>query len=320
MKTTCIVSSYNYRNYVADAVDSALAQTVPLDEIIVVDDGSTDGSREFLERRYQGWPPVRIVAKGNGGQLSCFNAGFRASSGDVIFFLDADDTYEPTYVAQSLKVHAKNSAVDFVFAAHRYFGQRQGVAVPLGGDCDLGYSAVLTFLSHGPWIGAPTSCLSLRRTLLERILPLPLEADWRIRADDCLVYGGSLASGHKYFLSQPLVNYRVHGENAYFLAQQNPDAEYRYHLAVERLFGWFTAQMRYDPEWLARLAAEEFRTIDQPTYKQFRTYWRIVWRSRMSLHRRWRMWRSLRRHLRAPVTSPAPDLPVPVPGSVRDAA
>src|SRR5262245_57505078 len=67
-KTTCLISNYNYRQYIADAVDSALAQTTPFDEIIIVDDGSTDDSQEFVRRRYGQHGIVKLVAKKNQGQ------------------------------------------------------------------------------------------------------------------------------------------------------------------------------------------------------------------------------------------------------------
>src|SRR5436305_907491 len=95
LKTSCLINNYNYAHFVGDAVDSALAQTVAFDEIIVVDDGSTDGSMELLTRRYGREDRVRVIRKPNGGQLSSFNEGFLGSSGDLLFFLDADDVYQP---------------------------------------------------------------------------------------------------------------------------------------------------------------------------------------------------------------------------------
>ena len=83
MKTTCLINSFNYVRYLPEAIDSALKQTQPFDEVIVVDDGSTDGSRELLFSRYALLPQVQIVAKANGGQLSCFNAGFRRATGTL---------------------------------------------------------------------------------------------------------------------------------------------------------------------------------------------------------------------------------------------
>ena len=198
MKTACLINNYNYADFVHEAVDSALGQSVAFDEIVVVDDGSTDGSRELLARRYGRNPRVKIVTKRNEGQLSCFNEGLARSAAEVLFFLDADDVFEPNYLEQALDVYQRDAGIDFVFCGHRLFGQREGVELCFNEDRDLGYSVVLTAFLR-PGIGAPTSCLSMRRTTLEKFLPLPFLQEWRMRADDCLVFGASLA-GAKVFL------------------------------------------------------------------------------------------------------------------------
>src|SRR5262249_41512552 len=217
-KTTCLISNYNYRQYIADAIDSALAQTTALDEIIVVDDGSTDGSQEFVRSRYGHYSIVKLVAKENQGQLSCFNEGFRRSTGDIIFFLDADDVYEKNYIEEALKVYCQ-SPCDFLFTGHRTFraspGQILNVDKPptvSRAALDLGFSVILSLYKR-VGVGAPTSCLSMRRGLLEHILPLPDLDDWRICADDCLNFGSSLMRGRKFFLDVPLVRYRIHDKN-----------------------------------------------------------------------------------------------------------
>src|SRR4051812_16040279 len=87
-----IINNYNYGHFLRDAIDSALAQTYPCTEVIVVDDGSTDDSREVIAGYGQ---RVTAVFKENGGQASAFNAGFAASRGEVVVFLDADDTLLP---------------------------------------------------------------------------------------------------------------------------------------------------------------------------------------------------------------------------------
>ncbi|MCC2671779.1 MAG: glycosyl transferase, partial [Armatimonadetes bacterium] len=73
-----IINNYNYARYLPEAVESALAQTYPHTEVVVVDDGSTDHSRAVLA----GYGDrLRTVFQENGGQASAFNAGFAASRG-----------------------------------------------------------------------------------------------------------------------------------------------------------------------------------------------------------------------------------------------
>src|SRR3954454_14414573 len=88
LKASVIINNFNYARFLADAIDSALAQTHPNTEVIVVDDGSTDESASVIAAYGDRIAPV---LKGNGGQASAYNAGYERSSGDIVCFLDADD-------------------------------------------------------------------------------------------------------------------------------------------------------------------------------------------------------------------------------------
>ena len=92
-----LVSNYNYGDFVAESIESALAQTYTNCEIIVVDDGSTDSSRDTINQ-FAG--RIVPVFKSNGGQASAFNAGFARARGNIICFLDSDDLFLPTKVEQ----------------------------------------------------------------------------------------------------------------------------------------------------------------------------------------------------------------------------
>ena len=85
---TILICNYNYGRFLAEAIESALAQTWKNIEVIVVDDGSTDESREILTK-YKG--KIRIILKENGGQASAFNAGIAKARGEIVCFLDSDD-------------------------------------------------------------------------------------------------------------------------------------------------------------------------------------------------------------------------------------
>ena len=289
MRTTCLINSYNYADYLPAAVDSALSQTVPFDEIIVVDDGSTDGSPELLAARYGALPQVRIVTQANAGQLSCFNEGFRRATGEVVFFLDADDRYAPNYAAEVLQVYVRRPVVDCVFTALRRFGQIEDVQLPYPADRDFGYSAVLTAFGWEEWVGAPTSCLSFRASLLQRFLPIPLEHEWRTRTDDCLLFGCAAAGGHKFYLAEPLVHYRVHGQNHFYGKPFDAAYDYQRRLTLNRLFGWFQSHLHYDLARLPLAAEYEFALDPQPTAKRLRQYWRILGQSRLRWGAKWRI-------------------------------
>jgi glycosyltransferase involved in cell wall biosynthesis len=271
MTTSCLLSNYNYARFVGAAIEGALQQTVPFDEIVVVDDGSTDGSFEVLTREYGRNPQVTLLRKAHEGQLSCFNYGAPHCTGDVIFFLDADDVYEPQYVERALSTYTQHPSCDFLFCGRRLFGKRTGDVLPFPGDRDFGYSVLQTMYLRA-WIGAATSCLSMRRSVLEKILPLPFEDDWRVRADDCLVFGASLAGARKRYLAQPLVLYRVHERNHHHGKTQDPLATYRRRLAINRLFEHLERSLCFHAARLAEFHHREYCTIGSPTLWQLFNY------------------------------------------------
>jgi len=91
---TVLIDTYNYGEYIEQAVSSALAQDFPGEqrEILVVDDGSTDDTQERLRKFGES---IRYLWKPNGGQASAFNFGFEHARGEVIALLDADDVRLP---------------------------------------------------------------------------------------------------------------------------------------------------------------------------------------------------------------------------------
>ena len=219
MSTTfaVIVTSYNYRAFVAEAVDSALAQTRAPEQIVIVDDGSTDGSPDVLRERYGADPRVTLLCGENGGQLVAFQRGVAAADADVLCFLDADDHWEPDYLAKIGEVYDSRKDVGFVFSDIVLFGDEKRRIGYADDAIDLGYTAISTWaLTY--WYGAPTSALSMRKIYAQRSLDLPaqLYLTWKLCADNCLVYGASVFGARKYFLPTASVGYRIHGNNGWW--------------------------------------------------------------------------------------------------------
>lgn len=96
MLVSIIINNYNYESFLSQAIDSALAQTYPNLEVIVVDDGSTDDSCDIISSYGD---RIISILKENGGQASAMNAGFSASKGDIICLLDSDDLFLPQKVS-----------------------------------------------------------------------------------------------------------------------------------------------------------------------------------------------------------------------------
>ncbi|MGE5450423.1 MAG: glycosyltransferase family 2 protein [Acidobacteriota bacterium] len=122
-----VIPSYNDGDLALTAVASCLAQEgQPHIEVIVVDDGSTNGSMRRVAERFGEHPCVRVVRKENGGLASARNFGLERCHGDWIIFLDADDLLEPLYLQSVLDVLsnvADGRTPDVVLTPFRYFAQ-----------------------------------------------------------------------------------------------------------------------------------------------------------------------------------------------------
>ncbi|MCG8405210.1 MAG: glycosyltransferase [Phycisphaerales bacterium] len=109
-----VIPSYRSAGVLPDAIDSVLNQTLPVDEIIVVDDGSEDGT-EAVCRKYDGH--IRYFHQTNQGASSARNAGLAASRGQWLAFLDADDVWEPEKLEIQFAALQQNPEADFVITA-----------------------------------------------------------------------------------------------------------------------------------------------------------------------------------------------------------
>ena len=99
---TVIIPAYNAEIFIRRALDSILAQTYSVSQIIVVDDGSKDATRDIVSNDYAG--SVTLLQQKNGGPGRARNAALRISTGEYVAFLDADDWWEPGKTAEQVRV------------------------------------------------------------------------------------------------------------------------------------------------------------------------------------------------------------------------
>ena len=209
-----VIDNYNYARYLVAAVESALAQSYDAVRVIVVDDGSTDESRELLS----GYADrVELVLKENGGQASAFNAGFAACREDVVIFLDADDVLRPDaagVVADRfarepalVKVQYRLEVIDDAGRATGEVKPEPHLVLPQG---DM-RQAELAFGFDLVWLA--TSGNAFRREAMTQLFPIP-EERFRLCADRYLVHLAALL-GPVASLDDVGGCYRVHGANSY---------------------------------------------------------------------------------------------------------
>ena len=115
-KISVIIPTYNTASYISEAIDSILKQTILVDEIIVIDDGSTDNTREIVEKL-----PVKYLYQKNMGAGVARNQGVKLAKNELIAFLDADDLWLPKKLEEQLNVFATKPSVNMVFGYVEHF-------------------------------------------------------------------------------------------------------------------------------------------------------------------------------------------------------
>jgi glycosyltransferase involved in cell wall biosynthesis len=128
-KVSVIVPVYNVHNYLRDCVDSILSQTYLNYEVILVDDGSTDGSDLICDKYNLSHSNlIKVVHKKNAGLNMARKSGFDMSSGDWIIFIDSDDIVHPASLEILLNGALKND-VDLAIGGYRYFKEKKEINI-----------------------------------------------------------------------------------------------------------------------------------------------------------------------------------------------
>lgn len=208
-QASIVVLNYNYARFLRRSLDSALAQTWSEVEVVVVDDASTDHSREVIASYAGRVKPV--LQPRNGGHGAGMNAGFAASRGEVVFFLDADDFLYPHAVEAVMRARRPGVAqhqhrLDLVDAEGRVFD-----TYPARETAWEDGDVVPALLARGRYSTTVTSGLAFERRVLAAILPMDAEA-FRQGGDGYLATVAPLY-GHVATVDEALGAYCQHGVN-----------------------------------------------------------------------------------------------------------
>lgn len=221
-----LINNYNYANFLGDAIDSALEQTYKSFEVVVVDDGSTDASKEVILRYGDKIIPV---LKQNEGQASAFNVGFSASKGDIICFLDADDVFLPHKLEQVVSsLQFESGEVGWCFHPLKLVDSnllslkpdseaaknRQQSSLPV----DVRHRMVRGELGE-PFVIPATSGMCFTRSCLKQIIPMPTSRS--VSLNDSYIKFAAMGTHKGIIVSDCLALQRIHGQNLFTLRKDN---------------------------------------------------------------------------------------------------
>jgi glycosyltransferase involved in cell wall biosynthesis len=213
-RVSAVITVHDGERYVASAIDSVLGQTRLPEEVIVVDDGSVDGTPEVLARYGD---RLRVIRQENRGVSSAVNRGIDTTTGSYLAFLDGDDVWMPEKLAVQLEVFRRDSGLEAVFGLVQQF---------LSEDADPSLGRTIAF-PPAPQPGVLKSAMLIKREAFDRVGGFDETrfnsdfTDWYLRAVE-----GGLAS----YVPQVLVaRRRIHGEN---LGIRHRDRQWSETLAV----------------------------------------------------------------------------------------
>jgi len=204
-----VIPTYNYGRFIKAAISSVLDQTRSPSEVIVVDDGSTDETTAVVAAFGKA---VRYMRQDNAGVSAARNLGVRESTSQLIAFLDADDTLEPSTLEKQVARLDRDEEIGLVHCAMREFDDETGATIRLhmeGGEDRVANNLLLW---EGPLIVA-AGAIIVSRQAFDRVggfdTRMKVGEDW----DFCYRVAQLFKIG---FVAEPLVNYRRHNAAAHW--------------------------------------------------------------------------------------------------------
>ncbi len=204
-----VIINYNYGRYLRECIDSVLAQDYEPMEVIVVDDGSTDDSREVIESYSD-----RLFAsfKQNGGMVTAMNHGFTLTHGAMVIFVDADDYLLPGAVSAHVEALGETGVV----RSQTYMTVLNGTSassekIPGGHAGEENLQSLVLKRGPGAYISSPNSGNAWSRDFLMQVFPLP--EDQRTIGSEVFLMDSAPLFGKVVTLNLVKAAYRVHGAN-----------------------------------------------------------------------------------------------------------
>lgn len=211
---TAAVAAYNSERWIGETLESILNQTRAPDEVIVVNDGSTDGTARVLAGFGRA---VRVITRENGGCPAAFNTAFAAATGDYVAMCGSDDIWEPQKLQRQAETLARHPEIDIAFGHATVFGSEEGALARPDGTGLLDTPRLFDHLFAANTLCAPSALV--RRSLYARLGPFVEryrrgDVIERFNADDYEYWMRALKAGAQFFYDpRVLVSCRRHDTN-----------------------------------------------------------------------------------------------------------
>jgi glycosyltransferase involved in cell wall biosynthesis len=206
-----IVPTYNRRQLICQTIDSVLAQTYSHLEIIVVDDGSTDGTGELLKERYSSEPRVRYIWQQNAERAAARNTGIKAARGAFVAFLDSDDLWVPHKLASQLPLFDADPSLIMVYSGCSWVDSQLRTVQNFVLPTDVGQQRYLfERLVYANTI--PCATVVVRRGVFEQVGFFD-EAPRLIPKEDWSMWTRIARAGPVGYVPACLSVYRMHAQN-----------------------------------------------------------------------------------------------------------
>jgi glycosyltransferase involved in cell wall biosynthesis len=240
-----VIPAYNASAWIDETLESVIAQTRPADEIIVVNDGSTDDTSERARSR---GPAVTVIDQPNGGPPAAYNRGFDSATSDYAAMCPADDVWHPRKLEWQDEVLTSNPSVDVLFARGRFFDQSDDLHPHPEGEGVLERVRFMRELYEADLVPAPTTVVRLE---LHRRLG---RFDEALPSEDYEFWMRALRAGATFYHDpREMALLRIHGGNVSMRGVEIWEMNH----AIRSAYAPDVA----DPDLSSRLLARDLREI-----------------------------------------------------------
>ena len=268
LRVSVVIPTYNCASFLVEALESVIAQTRSADEIIVVNDGSTDETEEVLQPYAD---RILLLGQENRGVSVARNNGIARATGDWVAFLDADDVWKPQKLGQQLEGIDGDDSVVCLHTNFFTFGDQSSANAPFPPFLEGRHDAS-TLLSGDGWV-CPSSAL-VKRTARARF------KEWAAQAEDVIYFADLTFEGPFRYLPEPLVGHRAHIGQAI----RQSDATMRGTIAELR----WVRELEASPDMRNELEHVFFTSVARAVSRsKSEGHWRFYWRWRSWLREHW---------------------------------